>query len=61
MFSAIPYGMSRGLAPVSAAHSGTGLLRSRPVTPSKNGTSPGSYRRPSRLSKERFSNMITTM
>src|SRR5215467_10802018 len=36
------------------------LLRSFPVTPSKEATSPGSYSRPSRLSNERFSNIKTT-
>ena len=63
MLVAIPYGTSLGAVPgsASAAQSGTGLDRFRPATPSKAATSPGSYRRPSRLSNERFSNMITTM
>ena len=61
MSAEIPYATCLGLVPASTAHSGIGLLSSRPVTPSKNGISPGSYRRPSRLSNERFSNMITTM
>ncbi len=62
MSVAVPYGTSRGAVPGSApaAHSGTGLDRSRPATPSNEATSPGWYRRPSRLSNERFSNMITT-
>ena len=40
---------------------GTGFASDLPVTPSNACTSPGSYRRPSRLSNERFSNMRTTM
>ena len=63
MSVAVPYGTSLGAVPGSAstAQSGTGLDRSQPDTPSNEATSPGSYRRPSRLSNERFSNMITTM
>ena len=62
MPAAVPYGTSFGAVPgtASAAHSGTGLDRPSPVTPAKDATSPGSYRRPRRLSNERFSNMITT-
>jgi hypothetical protein len=66
MLTAVPYGTSLGAAPkiagsAPAAQSGTGLDRSRPAMPAKDATSPGSYSRPSRLSNERFSNMITTM
>jgi hypothetical protein len=59
MFGATPYGTTPGSAPCSA-HDGIGLLRSLPSTPSKEATSPGSYRRPSRLSNDRFSNITTT-
>ena len=54
-----PYGTTLRSAPCSA-HAGIGLLNSLPTTPSNEATSPGSYRRPSRLSKERFSNITTT-
>ncbi len=60
MVGAMPYGTTPLPSPRSAAQSGIGLLRSFPATPSNDGTSPCSYRRPSRLSKDRFSNMITT-
>lgn len=45
MSAATPYGTVPP-APCSA-HEGTGLLRSLPVTPSNEATSPGSYKRPS--------------
>ena len=41
-------------------HSGIGLVRPLPATPSKVLPSPGPYRRPSTLSSDRFSNTTTT-
>src|ERR1700683_1044124 len=59
MLIAVPYGTGPGAVPgaAAAAQPGTGLERPSPATPANEATSPGSYRRPSRLSKERFSNM----
>src|SRR5262249_30682019 len=59
MSVATVYGTTFRPAPCSA-HSGIGLLSSLPSTPSKVLPSPGPYRRPSRLSNERFSNSTTT-
>src|SRR6188472_4530679 len=60
MSVAIPYGTTFRSAPCSA-HSGIGLLRSFPRTPSNVFPSSGPYRRPSMLSSDRFSNRTTTM
>src|SRR6185437_16874843 len=60
MSVATVYGTTWRSAPCSA-HAGIGLLRSLPTTPSKVLPSPGPYRCPSTLSRERFSNSATTM
>src|SRR3974390_580899 len=59
MFVAIVYGTVFRSAPCSA-HYGIGLLRSLPTTPSKVFPSPGPYRRPNMLSRDRFSNSTST-
>ena len=59
MSVATVYGTTLRSAPCSA-HSGIGLVRSLPITPSKVLPSPGPYRRPSTLSSDRFSNNTTT-
>src|SRR6478672_2921705 len=60
MSVATVYGTTRRSAPCSA-HSGIGLLRFFPITPSNVLPSSGPYRWPSTLSKERFSKSTTTM
>src|SRR5215831_12414549 len=60
IYVATVYGTTLRSAPCSA-HAGMGLLRSLPITPSKFLPSPGPYRCPSTLSRERFSNSTTTM
>ena len=59
MLAETPYGTTPPSAPCSA-QAGIGLLRSLPITPSNASTSPGAYRRPSRLSNDRFSNSTST-
>src|SRR4249919_4342207 len=59
MSVATVYGTTLRTAPCSA-HAGIGLLRSLPITPSKFLPSPGPYRCPSTLSRDRFSNSTTT-
>src|SRR5262245_17075004 len=58
MSVATVYGTTFRSEPCSA-HSGIGLLNSFPTTPSKVLPSPGPYRCPSTLSRERFSNSTT--
>jgi len=59
MSVATVYGTTLRSAPCSA-HSGIGLVRSLPSTPSNALPSSGPYRRPSTLSSDRFSNSTTT-